>query len=276
MLSIMQTFSRKGCLKNMVELYNFLFAWQLFPEMGTYVTTDRPKSGTYKINYQEANRTLSLELHWVNLNNQAFHTVYSFIPDGQRHEIADNQIFNEASFCFQDHKKFIIQLFSKGEPFINIEHEILHNGNLKLSEKKFEKDGSTTLDISIYHKQWSVLPYAASVGGAVIKPTETGMIRHKALSAMEEQTDLQLNQIRQQIELLAAQAQEINRRKELAMMIYSAPLGFHPVMGNIYHLYEKKDGTHFLSMIAPEEWTTPFVPIATVKMLADHTWIEVK
>jgi predicted transcriptional regulator len=52
----------------------------------------------------------------------------------------------------------------------------------------------------------SVLPYSASVGGAVIKPTEEGVIRHKALSAMEEQTNMQLEQIRKQIELLALQA----------------------------------------------------------------------
>lgn len=260
----------------MHELYNFLFSWQLFPEMGTYHSTDRPKSGIYKINFLNTTSTIQIEQNWVNIDNHAYNTSYAVLSDGNKHPIENNLIFNEASFSFTNHKNFTIHLLSGGAPFLDIEHEILHNGYLKVSEIKYDENGSTTIDISIYHKQLSVLPYAASVSGAVIKPTEVGMIKHKALAAMEEQTDLQLNQIRQQIELLASQAQEINRRKELSMMIYEAQLSFTPVMGNVYHLYEKKDGSHFLSMIAPKEWNNQFTTIASVKMLADNTWIEVK
>ena len=258
----------------MHELYNFLFSWQLFPEMGTYTSGQRPKSGTYKIQFQ--NESLSIDLNWVGIDNNAYTSSYAIIPDGNKHPIENNMIFDAAAYSFKDHKNFTIQLFLNDSIFISIAHEILHNGYLKVTESKINEDGNTNEEISIYHKQLSVLPYAASVAGAVIKPTEAGMIKHKALSAMEEQTDLQLNQIRQQIELLASQAQEINRRKELSMMIYSAQLNFTPVMGSVYHLYEKKDGTHFLSMISPREWNNQFTSIATVKMLADHTWIEVK
>jgi hypothetical protein len=60
------------------------------------------------------------------------------------------------------------------------------------------------------------------------------------------------------------------------MMIYNAQLNFTPVIGNIYHLYEKKDGNYFLSMIAPSEWNNQLNNIASVKMLADHPWIEIK
>ena len=93
----------------------------------------------------------------------------------------------------------------------------------------------------------SVMPYSTSVSGAIVKPNEEGVIRHKALSAMEEQTNMQLQQIRKQIELLALQAQEIQMRKELSMIIYSAKLSFSPVIGSIYYLYEKQDGSHFVS-----------------------------
>ncbi len=260
----------------MHELYNFLFSWQLFPEMGTYHTNERPKSGTYKLGFLSNTSELQIEINWVGIDNHAYNTTYSIIPDGNRHPIINNLIFNEACYQFQDHKNFTVHLFSNKKPFISIQHEILHNGYLKVTETTFGDGENDEIDISIYHKQLSVLPYAASVAGAVIKPTEVGMIKHKALTAMEEQTDLQLNQIRQQIELLASQAQEINRRKELSMMIYNAQLSFTPVMGNVYHLYEKKDGSLFLSMIAPKEWNNQFTTIASVKMLADHTWIEVK
>ncbi len=260
----------------MQELYNFLFSWQLFPEMGTYHSNERPKSGIYKLSFHEGTSQLHFEMNWVGIDNHAYNTSYHITPDGNKHQVSNNLIFNQAAYQFEDHKNFTIHLFSNDAPFVSINHEILHNGYLKVTETKFNELGEEQVDISIYHKQLSVLPYAASVAGAVIKPTEVGMIKHKALAAMEEQTDLQLNQIRQQIELLASQAQEINRRKELSMMIYNAQLNFTPVIGNIYHLYEKKDGNYFLSMIAPSEWNNQLNNIASVKMLADHTWIEIK
>jgi hypothetical protein len=112
----------------------------------------------------------------------------------------------------------------------------------------------------------------------VIRPTEEGVIRHKALTAMEEQTNMQLEQIRKQIELLALQAQEIQKRKELSMMIYGAKLNFSPVIGQTYYLYEKKDGSHLLSLVSPAEWgggAGPFKRfVAAARLLADHTWME--
>ncbi|MBX2894015.1 MAG: DUF2452 domain-containing protein [Cyclobacteriaceae bacterium] len=95
---------------------------------------------------------------------------------------------------------------------------------------------------------------------------------------MEEQTNMQLTQIRQQIELLAIQAKEIQKRKELSMLIYEAQLGFAPVIGQTYYLYEKEDGSHLLSLIGPKEWgrSKPYKTfIAAVSLLADHTWKEI-
>ncbi|HCT23763.1 MAG TPA: DUF2452 domain-containing protein [Chitinophagaceae bacterium] len=152
------------------------------------------------------------------------------------------------------------------------------NGYLKVSHQGVKEDGSNFLNTEIYHKQLSVLPYASSVGSVAIRPTKEGMIKHKALTAMEEQTNMQLDQIRQQIELLAKQAQEIRKRKELSLMIYEATLRFKPQIGHTYHLYEKHDGTHMLSLVAPNEWggAGPFKQfIATVQLLADHTWKEI-
>ena len=157
-------------------------------------------------------------------------------------------------------------------------HELQPNGYLKLTQKGRNESGDAYTNVEIFHKQLSVLPYSASVSCAVIKHTEEGVIRHKALTAMEEQTNMQLEQIRKQIELLAIQAQEIQKRKELSMIIYGAQLNFQPVIGQIYYLYERKDGSHLLSMVSPKEWgrSAPFKKaVASVKLLADHTWTEV-
>lgn len=121
-----------------------------------------------------------------------------------------------------------------------------------------------------------LMPYAHNTGSAVIRPTKEGVIRSKALSAMEEQTDLQLEQIREQIELLAKQANEIRQRKEISYTIYNSKMSFQPVIGKEYFLYEKEDDTYILSMIGPDEWRKqmPYKSFtAKVKLAADHTWI---
>ncbi|HEX6915914.1 MAG TPA: DUF2452 domain-containing protein, partial [Chitinophagaceae bacterium] len=150
-------------------------------------------------------------------------------------------------------------------------------GYLRITQQGFTAGGESYTNTEIYHKQMSVLPYSASVAGAVIRANEEGVIKHKALTAMEEQTNMQLDQIRRQIELLALQAQEIQKRKELSMMIYEARLSFKPNIGQVYYLYEKHDESYTLSLVAPSEWgrSAPFKRfVAAVQLLADHTWKE--
>lgn len=119
-----------------------------------------------------------------------------------------------------------------------------------------------------------LLPYAHSVGGAVVKPVDKGKITGLAVAAMEEQTDAQLKQIYQQIEVLAKQAREIKTRKEISYLVYQADFGFSPIIGRTYYFYRKPAGEHTLSLISPEEWGTrlPYTWLATLQLLSDHTW----
>lgn len=119
-----------------------------------------------------------------------------------------------------------------------------------------------------------ILPYAHTVGGVEIKPIDKGRVKGRAVSSMYEQTDMQLDQIRKQIELLADQARKIQSRVQVSEKIYQANINFEPLVGFTYHLYRKSDGTYVLSMVAPGEWGThpPYDFVATVKLLADHTW----
>ena len=119
------------------------------------------------------------------------------------------------------------------------------------------------------------LPYAHTVGGAPIIPTQKGIIRSKSLTAMEQQTDMQLEQIKEQIDLLARQAKAIQDRKSVSEKIYASHIGFKPEINHLYHLYAKEDGGHVLSMIGPDEWgAKPKYKeyLNTVRLLADLTW----
>ncbi len=120
------------------------------------------------------------------------------------------------------------------------------------------------------------LPYAHTVGGAVIRPLDKGRSKSLAVQAMQGQTNMQLDQIRKQMELLAQQAQLIQKRVAISETIYSADIGFKPIINHIYYLYQKANETAILSVIGNHEWGRAGCPyhsfLAKVRLMADHTW----
>jgi hypothetical protein len=120
----------------------------------------------------------------------------------------------------------------------------------------------------------NLMEYAHTVGGFVIKPTEKGQIRGKAMAAMEQQTTKQLKQLYEQMQTLAKQAEKLQERAEVSRQIYEAEMSFEPIMGHIYYLYRRKNGIYILSMVSPEEWgkKIPYTYLSKVQLLADHTW----
>lgn len=121
-----------------------------------------------------------------------------------------------------------------------------------------------------------LLPYPHHVGSIIIKPEDRGLIKSKALSAMYEQTDVQLGQIQQQVEVLLVQANEIKKRVEVSEKIYQAEVRFEPVVNKVYHLYEF-EGAYKLMLIGPDEWGSSAKGgrlnyISSVKLLSDYTW----
>jgi len=109
-----------------------------------------------------------------------------------------------------------------------------------------------------------LLPYAHHAGSLPIQPVDEGKTKSKALRAMEFQTEAQLHQIYEQIQLLAEQAKRIEERK----------IKFEPLIHHVYHLYQKNE-EFLLSLIGPQDWgksKNDLRFIATVRLLSDHTW----
>jgi len=120
-----------------------------------------------------------------------------------------------------------------------------------------------------------LLPYAHTAGSSVIKPEDMGKTKGRSIKAMRQQTDRQMNQLYEQMEVLAKQAKLLADRKEISERIYDAAMGFEPIINETYYLYEKEDGTDLLSLVAPHEWGRSFKYsrfLAKVLLLADHTW----
>jgi hypothetical protein len=119
------------------------------------------------------------------------------------------------------------------------------------------------------------LEYAHHAGSALIKPEDQGKLKGRALEAMDHQTDMQLSQIYEQMQLLAEQAKKLNARKQVSEFIYQAEMRFEPFINHTYHLYQRDNKIYVLSLVGPNQWGRTkqnFEFIATVKLLADHTW----
>ena len=120
------------------------------------------------------------------------------------------------------------------------------------------------------------LPYAHTVGSALVKPEDKGKLKSRALSAMEKQTGDQLGIIKEQIELLAKQAKKIQNRIEISERIYQAEIRMETFIGHTYYLYEREDDKNLISMIAPNQWGRKGSPykgfVAEITLLSDHTW----
>ncbi len=132
---------------------------------------------------------------------------------------------------------------------------------LKESEKTTDQPGT--------------LSYPHHAGSALVRPEDRGKIKGRAVAAMYEQTDRELGQIYEQMQLLARQAKDIQSRVDVSERIYKARVSFEPIISKVYYLYAREDGEDVLSMIAPNEWgrSRPFQQyVSKVKLLSDHTW----
>lgn len=121
----------------------------------------------------------------------------------------------------------------------------------------------------------STLAYPHHVGSSAFKLVDLKRTKSLDLAAMEDQTDMQLRQIREQMELLAVQARAIQERKALSELIYNAKMSFKPEINHVYYLYKNKEDVPVLSLIGPNEWgaSTAYPTfLHAVRLLADHTW----
>lgn len=120
-----------------------------------------------------------------------------------------------------------------------------------------------------------LMEYAHHAGSFAIEKLDVEEMKSTALRTMYQQTEMQLGQIYEQVELLAKQAQRIKERTDVSRRLYKAKMSFKPCPGNTYFLYRKPNNDEILSMISPKEWGPghPNIFVAAVRLLADQTWI---
>ncbi len=148
----------------------------------------------------------------------------------------------------------------------------------KPSKKKKSEEFKNPIDKDKVALNPHTMPYPHTVGSSVIAPIDKKGLKGSSLATVEEQAEMQLNQIREQVELLLRQANRIKEKVAFSQRVYEADINFVPVPGEIYHMYERADSSFVISMIGPWEWgkKIPYKSYTgSVKLMADRTWYPI-
>jgi hypothetical protein len=157
-------------------------------------------------------------------------------------------------------------------------NEFTENGSHPPAGRENIHSSNQIADQTYYKGEASFAPIALHVGSPVIRPIDKGKMKSRSLQTAREQAEQQMSMLRRQADVLMQQARKIDERLKLAEEVYSSDMGFEPVVGQIYHLYVRKNGQRALSLIGPNEWggRSPFEAFATsVRLLGDKTWESV-
>lgn len=117
-------------------------------------------------------------------------------------------------------------------------------------------------------------PIPLSVSSPKINPVDKRLLKANAFETMQYQANQQIMMLKKQADLLMEQARSIEERLIISQKIYEADINFEPVIGTVYHVYEKNDKT-VLSLVGPNEWGRK-IPydrhVCTARLLADKSW----
>ncbi len=72
------------------------------------------------------------------------------------------------------------------------------------------------------------------------------------------------------LEELKREYESLLKEYDDTKMIYTSEYNFQPSVGEIYHLYEGKNGNNFLSIIKPNEWKMKH--IGSYRLLNSGVW----
>ena len=90
------------------------------------------------------------------------------------------------------------------------------------------------------------------------------------LSVSKERGISATHQLETKFEALKEEYFKLVELAEDTALMYNARCNIVPVVGEVYHLYDSKDGL-FISMIEPETWKSQ-IHIGSFKLTSEQTW----
>jgi hypothetical protein len=109
------------------------------------------------------------------------------------------------------------------------------------------------------------LVYGSSVGAPAIRLEDVGGWKRIQAQTANKIFTKKYEEIKDQFKALV---DEVSWNE----FVYSSTYNFIPVIGETYYLFEKGDGTPFLSLISPNEWNMKF--IGATRLESNNKWIK--
>lgn len=111
------------------------------------------------------------------------------------------------------------------------------------------------------------LAYGSNLGAPAIKTEK--------ITTWKQNKVIEVNaQFKAKYEELKAEAEKLISEYNWNELIYrQAQYNFQPVVGKIYHLYVRENGSMFLSIIEPTDWKQKHV--ASFKLDSNSKWIKI-
>ena len=109
-------------------------------------------------------------------------------------------------------------------------------------------------------------PYGTNVGAPAIKTTDTLAWKNRSINKVN-------HKIQTKYQELKAEYEKMLEEYEYNKLIFEAKFSFEPIIGDVYHLYERDNGETFLSIIAPSQCR--FNSMGSFYLNADQIWQKV-
>ena len=109
-------------------------------------------------------------------------------------------------------------------------------------------------------------PYATNVGAPVITTTDTNAWKNRSINKINHKVEAKYLELK-------AEYEKMMQEFEYNNLIFESKFTFEPIIGEVYHLYKRKNGDSFLSIIAPEQCR--FNALGSFYLNADHIWEKI-
>ena len=129
-----------------------------------------------------------------------------------------------------------------------------------------KKPDNVVFNIETQRYDAALKSYATSVGAPVITTTDTVDWKNRSIRKVNQKVQTKYLELKAEYEKMMAEFEYNN-------LIFNAKFTFEPLIGDIYHLYKRKNGETFLSIIAPNECN--FNAMGSFYLNADQIWEKV-
>lgn len=111
-----------------------------------------------------------------------------------------------------------------------------------------------------------LLPYGSNVGAPAIKQEDVSLWKTEGVVKTN-------NYFKSRYEEIKEEYRKLIEEFEWNRLVYESKFTFTPIKGHTYHLYQRDNGTLFLSLIEPECWNQIF--IGSFKLDSNDKWIKI-